>query len=361
MLRNTPQWLPSYVAGRFRRRGAPGLVHVMFCFVDHFEPDWGGAGLAQQVARVERWARDYPAMAARHADADGRPPQHTFFYPAEVYESEVLERVARLCRAGYGEIEVHLHHCDDTTQSLRQKLEQAKACFSRHGALAKDKRTGAPRFGFIHGNWTLDNAGSDGKECGVNDELRLLRDVGCYADFTLPSAPSETQTRKINSIYYATDDPARPKSHDTGDDVRVGCPPRGDLMIIQGPLTLNWRRRKYGVLPRIENGDVSASHPPSPMRTDLWVRERIGVRWREEWVFVKVHTHGAKEDNAAVVLGRETDAMYADLETRYNDGTRFRLHYVTARELYNIVKAAEAGESGDPGQYRDYLLMRGTT
>src|SRR5262249_32297077 len=32
------------------------------------------------------------------------------------------------------------------------------------------------------------------------------------------------------------------------------------------------------------------------------------------------------------------------------------LHFVTAREAYNIVKAAEAGHSGNPNDYRDYLI-----
>ena len=32
------------------------------------------------------------------------------------------------------------------------------------------------------------------------------------------------------------------------------------------------------------------------------------------------------------------------------------LHYVSAREAYNIVKAAEAGMQGNPGDYRDFHL-----
>jgi hypothetical protein len=32
------------------------------------------------------------------------------------------------------------------------------------------------------------------------------------------------------------------------------------------------------------------------------------------------------------------------------------LHYVTAREVYNIIKAAEAGLTGSPHDYRDYEL-----
>jgi len=48
--------------------------------------------------------------------------------------------------------------------------------------------------------------------------------------------------------------------------------------------------------------------------------------------------------------------MFSYLEKAYNDGIRYRLHYVTAREVYNIVKAAEDGMTGDPHQYRDYRI-----
>jgi hypothetical protein len=48
--------------------------------------------------------------------------------------------------------------------------------------------------------------------------------------------------------------------------------------------------------------------------------------------------------------------MYEHLARRYNDGVQYVLHYVSAREVYNIIKAAESGETGDPGTYRDYVL-----
>ena len=69
----------------------------------------------------------------------------------------------------------------------------------RHGLLSRDRYTGEVGYGFIHGNWALDNSRPDGRMCGVDNELDVLRETGCYADFTLPSAPSPTQTRKINS------------------------------------------------------------------------------------------------------------------------------------------------------------------
>jgi hypothetical protein len=317
---------------------------VFVCVADHFEPAWGGASPARQRARVEEWVRRYPELARRHADATGRPPQHTFFYPEEEYLPEHLDRLAELCRDGFGDVEVHLHHDGDTAQGLREKLTRFKTVLrERHGLLHLNDRTGEVEYGFVHGNWALDNARPDGRWCGVNDELTVLRQTGCYADFTLPSAPSDTQTSTINSIYYASDDPARPKSHDTGVPVEVGRPPSGDLLIIQGPLTLNWRSRKWGLLPRIENGELSREAPPTPQRAGLWVRQHIQVRGKPEWVFVKLHTHGAQEQNFEVLLGEPMDRLLSHLEARYNDGVRYRLYYVTARELYLLVKAAETG------------------
>lgn len=354
--RNMEGWILPYLRRRVPKvRDRP--VHIMFCFVDHYEPMWRGAEPAVQRARVDRWCRDYRVMAGRHRDADGRPPQHSFFYPEEEYAEEHLDKLASLCADGFGEIEVHLHHDNDTEANFRQTIERfCRTLHERHGALPRDPVTGQLKFGFIHGNWCLDNSRADGRWCGLDNEITLLRELGCYADFTLPSAPSETQTRTINSIYYATDDPARPKSHDAGAPVRVGGGTSGDLLMIQGPLGLNWKDRRFGLIPRIENADVRGGQPPTPARVDHWVRTGVHVEGRPDWVFVKIHTHGTQEQDMDTLLGPRMDEMHRYLEEHYNDGLRHVLHYVTAREAYNIVKAAEAGEEGDPGQYRDYLL-----
>jgi len=354
--RNMEIWIGSYL-----RRKPPRVtdrpVHVMFCFVDHFEPMWRGADLATQRTRVDRWCHEYRSMAARHRDADGRPPQHSFFYPEEEYAPEHLEKLAELCADGYGEIEVHLHHDNDTEANFRQSITRfCHILHERHGALPRDPASGELRFGFIHGNWCLDNSRPDGRWCGIDNELILLRELGCYADFTMPSAPSDTQTRIINSIYYATDDPHAPKSHDHGTPVRVGGTPSGDLMLIQGPLGLNWRDRRMGLVPRIENADVRGGQPPTAERVDAWVRTGVHVEGRPEWVFIKIHTHGTQEADMDTLLGAPVDAMHAHLESAYNDGQRYVLHYVSAREAYNIAKAAEAGRQGNPNDYRDFVL-----
>ena len=355
--KNMQIWLGSWL--KQKRPKTNGPVHVMFSFVDHFEPQWGRPTYEVEVERVRQWREGYKALAGRHRDADGVHPQHTFFYPEEEYRPEHLDQVADLCREGFGEIEVHLHHDNDTEAGLREKIERfVKVLHERHGALPVDPATGRVVFGFIHGNWCLDNSRHDGRWCGVNNELEVLADLGCYADFTLPSAPSETQTRKVNSIYYATDDPLRPKSHNDGRDLARGKGVEGDLLIMQGPLALNWKNRRWGLLPRIENADVRASYPPTDDRVDLWVRQHIHVHGQPNWIFVKVHTHGTQDRDIAALLGQPVEDMFRRLETVYNDGRNHVLHYVNSREMFNIAKAAEAGMEGDPNRYRDYLLPK---
>ena len=102
----------------------PYPTHVMFCFVDHFEPRWGKAEYATEVQRIMRWVDGYPKLCAGHRDADGKAPQHSFFFPSEEYRSEHLDHLVGLCAAGYGEIEIHLHHDNDTELGLRANLDQ---------------------------------------------------------------------------------------------------------------------------------------------------------------------------------------------------------------------------------------------
>jgi hypothetical protein len=361
MLRNLHLWLPAYLQSLLTPH--PSLVdgvvtHILFCFVDHYEPDWNKADTNLQIQRVKTWIEGYPRLAQRHRDADGCYPKHSFFYPIEMYMAQHLEALAGLCGQGYGEVEIHLHHDHDTEKGLCKVLTKGKEDFLRHGLLGRHKENGEVMFGFIHGNWCLNNSRKDGRWCGVTNESRTLVACGCYADFTFPSAPSETQPAKINSIYYDAGNPDRPQSHNSGVDARVGQTTPEGLLLIQGPLSLNWRRRKVGIIPKIENGDITGNNPPTSDRVDLWVKQRIGVLGRPDWIFIKIHTHGAIEKNAATLLGNPMDEMLTYLETCYNDGHRYRLHYVTAREMYNIIKAAEVGEGGDPNHYRDYKIAR---
>ncbi|HVX67333.1 MAG TPA: hypothetical protein VHA11_12055 [Bryobacteraceae bacterium] len=353
--RNLQVWLPAYLRAKLKRTPpVRGPVHLLIAIADHWEPRWNNATYEQETARVDTWYRRYPELARKHRDADGVPLQYTFFYPEEEYRAEHLDKLAELKRMGLADVEVHLHHDHDTAAGLAEKLIRFKRVLhERHGLLDRNEETGQIEYAFIHGNWALDNS-DGGRWCGVDDELTVLHATGCYADLTLPAAPEPAQTRKINSIYYAAGRPNRSKSHDTGIDAQAGQPAPPGLLLIQGPLALNWRERKFGVLPRIENGELTADNPPSPHRAALWVRTGVHVQGRPNWVFIKLHAHGANERHSAMLLGQPMEDLLTHLETTYNDGTRYVLHYVTARDMYHIVRAAEAGLEGNPHLYRRF-------
>jgi len=354
------RWIIPYIlqASRRRRQSEVGEIHALICIADHFEPRCGGASSEVARARVERWVRDYPAKFAGFRDSDGRTPRHTFFFPIEEYDSEHLDALTGLCRAGFGEVELHLHHDNDTAENLRAALLEARELFSRrHGLLSRDRRSGRCAYGFIHGNWALDNSRPDGRWCGVNNELDVLRETGCYADFTFPSAPSRTQPRKINSIYYAVDDPDRPRSHDRGIDVGTGPAPPNGLMLIQGPLLLDWRRRRWGAFPRTEFACLQASQPPHIDRLELWLKARVQVPTRPDWFFVKLHTHGAPENSHEALLGEPMVQFHRHLAERAASDPHFHYHYVTAREMCNLIKAAEDGWKGTIAEALDYRLV----
>jgi hypothetical protein len=231
-----------------------------------------------------------------------------------------------------------------------------RAALDRHGLLSADS-SGRPRYGFIHGNWALANSLPTGRWCGVDEELEVLRDTGCYADFTMPAAPSPAQTRTVNQVYYAVGAKPERKAHDRGRRAAAGrMADPGDLLLVQGPLAMSWRRASWSVIPRLETGALDSGNPPSVDRFAEWVSCGIAVAGRPEWVFVKVHTHGAPERNAEALLRPAAADFYRQVLARFNDGSRYRLHFVTARELVNIIHAAEAGRTGNAGQYRDFQL-----
>ncbi len=354
----------------------------MVAVCDHFEPFRGGVDPAVARQTVRDWLARYPESIDGFRDADGQPPRHTFFYPQEDYDEVILDELAAFCRQGYGEVEIHLHHRHDTPAGFREKLITFRDLLhERHGLLGvvdslhplpPGERGGVrvspprARYAFIHGNWALCNSRPDGDWCGVNEELGILAGTGCYADFTFPSAPSPTQPRLVNSIYYAKDTPGRPRGADGG--VRVEALGECEasrisqlashisLLLITGPLALNWRRRKWGLLPRLENSEITGANPPTADRIRLWVRQQIHVGGRPDWVFVKLHTHGCVPENQSVLLGQAMRQAHAVLQQEYNDGVNWQLHYVTAREMANLAKAAEADLPGLPGQYRDYWV-----
>lgn len=366
ILRTTLRWLPAYVLQQLARRSPPSQgVHLIIAVADHFEPAFvrehpgRHASQDEQQQRVADWCGRYPKVVDAFRDSDGYPLRHTYFYPAEQHDKAVVEPLAEHCRAGWGEIEVHLHHgipIPDDAEHTRTALSGFRDALADLGCLSRWDGQGSPRYAFVHGNWALANS-AGGRYCGVDEEMEILSETGCYADFTLPSPLSRAQVAKINALYECDPPLRRRAPHRSGQDLRVGRPPAVFPLIIQGPLALDFHRRRprHRLIPSVEDSALTASNPASMRRLALWTRAGIAVRDRPEWIFIKLHCHGMDSRDESAVLGDPVrqflDALTADARHHAYD-----VHFVTAREMANIVLAACDGQTGAPGDFRNYRL-----
>lgn len=354
MVRALDKWLVPYL--RTPHRPHTDLTHVIFCVCDHFEP-FHHADPGEHLHRMQRWEEDFPTVTQGITDSCGTTPAHTFFSPIEQYDEDILASLQRICRKHHTEVEVHLHHAGDTADTLTAALEQGKRDFSRHGFLCKDP-TGETRYAFIHGNWALDHSHPTRDRCGVDSEIAILRQTGCYADFTFPSAPDPTQPPMVNLIYYATED-GKPCSHHQGTRAQVGSTMREQnhaLLLVNGPLALNWQSRKFGLIPRIENSEISGANPPTAARFRIWNKLGIHIQNRPDWVFIKLHTHGGTPQNMKTLLGQPMRDFYEYAMSEFTAKNGLAFHFATAREMANMVHAAEDGQTGSPHEYRDYFF-----
>ncbi len=342
--KNIHIWLLSYLKGLIRQRQlrAVPIQHVYLCVADHYEPYNGGVDKETADRRVDEWVRHFPDSARKYVDSDGNHPCVTFFYPEEEYDFDHVRQLEGICGLGVGDVEVHLHHDHDTAEDLRRKLTEFKnVLHEKHGFLRRDQQSGEITYAFIHGNWALDNSRPDGRWCGVSNELQVLIDTGCYMDMTLPSAPSPTQTSKINSLYFAKGIEGKTKSHDTGRDVKTdgAWQAQDELLMVQGPLTFNANNRKLGIMPRIEAGELSADALPSLERLKLWMNCRISVAGSEESVFIKLHTHGAEDRNIdALVRNGGLDRLWSLFDDLASKDNSIKLHYVSAFNFYQAIR-----------------------
>ena len=117
-------WLIRYPQWRFRElirriQDSPGTAHIIILVANHYEPGSGEAALR----RVEKWSELARSAGDAVRDHDGTPFRHTNFFPAEQYEAPLIQALAELQAAGYGEVEIHLHHGverPDTPDNTRQ-------------------------------------------------------------------------------------------------------------------------------------------------------------------------------------------------------------------------------------------------
>jgi hypothetical protein len=363
MFKNVDKWIWPYLKHQCKiqkSRKRQEKTYIVFSICDHFEPYWQNKDDQLAEKRVMSWYNEYPKIARQYVDCCGQHPQHMFYYPIEEYKKEYLDILAEIENKKFGEVEIHLHHDNDTSENLRKTLLAFKEMLrSQHGLLSVDKVSGDVKYGFIHGNWALCNSRPDGRYCGVKNELTVLRETGCYADFTLPSAPSDTQTKTINSIYYAINNPSISKSHDVGIEAEVGKAPPNGLLCVQGPLLLNFYSRKLGLIPRIENSALSADYHFSDNRLALWISANIHVKNRPDVFFIKTHTHGTQDRiNDYLLKKGGLDSIFSSLVNYCKQNKDCSVIFASSRQMYNIIKGLEAVAGAEPPELLNFSLIK---
>ncbi len=200
------------IAEALRQRGIKRSVHF---HADHFEPlkiRPDTAGEIVDVRHVEAWTRLCAARPyARKATAFYRVAQLRWtllagsqrsgiigvpgdgelgFVHSAHYAEEESRILAALAAAGV-ELQFHMHHelwTSNPTTGLAPAFDNERWRMVVDWALkAMRDATGQPpaEWLFVHGCWSL--AAGDPAICNITDEVRLLVEAGCIADFSFPA------------------------------------------------------------------------------------------------------------------------------------------------------------------------------
>jgi hypothetical protein len=352
---------------RALRSDERGHAHLVITLADHFEPAIDPEDGLKRVARSEQeqrldwWVREYPKAIDKLRDHDGRPFVHTYFYPAEQYDCGLIEILAEHCHQGWGEVEVHLHHGiphPDTAENTRRVLgEYRDLLAARHRCLAIEDGAMHPAYAFVHGNFALANC-AGGRWCGVDSEMQILAETGCYADMTMPtSAGHRAQVAKTNSLYECGLPLTRGAPHRSGRDLESGRAPKTFPLMIQGPLVADLVRSRRRRRPVLENGAITGNNPLTIHRLGLWKRAGVRVAGRPDWLFIKLFCHSMNPTQKDAVIGGAFTSFLEQLVNGAKDRSE-TLHFTTAREMTNIILAACDGRAGNPNDYRDYRFKR---
>jgi hypothetical protein len=360
-------WLARYPLSRgraFFESTASEKKHVIITIANHFEPGWSENGILDhktQVARLKDYVRTARETGEAVRDADGTKFRHTNFYPAEQYDPGILDILAEMQAEGLGETEVHLHHGvdePDTAENLKQTLIGFRDTLAeRHALLSRMDGIGKPMYAFVHGNLALANS-CGGKYCGVDNEMEILRDTGCYADMTLPSAPDRSQVAVLNQIYECALPLDQAAPHRKAKRAEVNGKQIALPLIFTGPLVFNWTRRIAGLpFPRIDDGALAANQPLTRSRFRRWTGANVTIAGRPNLVFVKLYCHSFFDRDQSTCIGEEARQFFSETVEEGEKSGAYRIHFATAREAFNIAQATIDGRDGDPNEYRDYRLL----
>ncbi len=289
----------------------------------------------------------FASLATEHIDSDGRKFQLTLACPGRNPDSATLNILTEYCRRGLGEIGYLITWDYSSEASMRDELKKALRRFNSHGWM---KTVGSEvRFAVVR-----ERSSGERGEADLRRQASVLSDLGCYADMSFPGARRSRPQSRVNTMFMVSSADSEP--YNESDELRAGRLGKGGLLVIEGPFLIDWTDWRFTIRPYVEEGHLSQEAPPDPGRVDSWIRANVHVIGQPNWIFVKLMIDGLSDAASAQSLRHSLDQSLMYLEEVCNDDELYRLHYVTAREMYNVAMAAQALKSGNAGLFRDYLI-----
>lgn len=351
MMRGLEKWLH----GLRRRPQRPvenplGTRHVLIALCNRLS---SVASEADKSAMVRRWIGESARLREEFPAAQAFSLKHTFSLPPEEASAAWAPELAALCRVAGCEIELAPPRDAKSAAGLRrERIEAGKERLAQSGWLGRD-RSGAARFCFVH-------RAEGSSAFGLGDQAGMLRDAGCAASFPFDLKPGVVPEEFENSlVYFLESEAAGPRQGLRR--VRAERETRGadrtGLLVAPPPFCPEAGRKTFGFKPEIDQGEIGAAALPTADRLHRWLDCRLTVEARPNWLFVVLHTDGFSPENASMLFGEPMRDFHRKLRSIAARDRTLCLHGVTARELVNILHAAEAGHSGNPLQFCDFRYL----
>lgn len=334
------KWIVPYIRNgnsrQFSETDFP--IHVYFSICDHFQPFAGF--VSQEIAehRVVTWQKEYTLCAQKHSDSHGNHPVHTFFYSEEDYNPHFTDELSKMVRDKIADVELMIPHQNETIPNIKRKIEEFRDVLFHHHGLLRKNNSGKIVYGFIHEYRAKKNNDKSNWFTNTSKRLSLLKETGCYADYSFPSDTNTIVPPVLNSIYFANVNSNEFHTNPTNYSAAKNVWSEKDLLFIQGSLFLNWNKRFWGMTPKIENGSLSHLNHFTPDRADLWVKKGIHINGIKNHIFIKLFTHGAIDHTIRYFFGENgLEQLWSYMEKNYiND--KYELHYVSAFNMYEIIR-----------------------
>jgi hypothetical protein len=319
----------------------PGDQWTIFCLVCSFGTDSFDSELPCLLNSLD-------SVRLIHSDNFSSIPKLTLACPVLDWADSSVNEIAHICAQGLGEVELLFRAREFDQGSISSCLVTASEKLLLNARHSPGARTS--RFCIL---WDASIFGDSRLTSPSAALVELLRDIGCLVDLSHPDNGCTFQPKPLNSIYTVAHYPPVPRPYNCPSYVAANELPSGYLYVVDGPLDVVWNPRNGELLPRVVTGRIEAGDCPTHNDVSSWCDAGIHVTGRPGWIFVKLILEtGANSQDVIESL----DCVFSACGSLFGNGSDSGVIFATAREMYNIVRAAEAGKNGSAAEYRDYLI-----